>query len=65
MKARWRASLSHKENPRGGLDFYRDQFDQQKDEQVKNNGLDDRDLIVEFRKPEEKLTPNLDELSIC
>ncbi|XP_018437685.2 serine/threonine-protein phosphatase 7 long form homolog [Raphanus sativus] len=34
LGCRWRASLSHKENPRGGLDFYRDQFDQQKDEQV-------------------------------
>lgn len=34
LTTRWRASLSHKENPRGGLDFYRDQFDQQKDEQV-------------------------------
>ncbi|XP_010524593.1 PREDICTED: serine/threonine-protein phosphatase 7 long form homolog [Tarenaya hassleriana] len=34
LGCRWRASLSHKENPRGGLDFYRDQFDQQKDDQV-------------------------------
>lgn len=34
LGCRWRASLSHKENPRGGLDFYRDQLDQQKDEQV-------------------------------